>query len=127
MYITGIEDTALAERYLAIAWEAIAYVAERYGDRVYLGVGLPYNSALISLEEVELFGRRLAAIDSELQLCVLDHFPTFRRQELEWSHPTEMLAVKRLLERTGLKTVVVQTAVGHFGPFSGYPNLTSRV
>ncbi len=119
MRITGVEDTTLAQRYLTTAWEAIAYVAGRYGDRVYLGVGLPYNSALISLEEVELFGRRLAAIDSELQLCVLDYFPTFRRRELERPHPTEMLALKRLLEGTGLKTVVVQTAAGHFGPSSG--------
>ena len=127
MRITGIEDAALAQRYLTSAWEAIAYVAERYSDRVYLGVGLPYNSALISLEEVEVFGRRLAAIDSELQLCVLDYFPAFRRQELERPRPLEMLTVKRLLEGTGLKTVVVQTAAGHFGPSSGYPNLTSRV
>jgi len=116
MHITGLTDRALAERYLATAWEAIAYIVERYRERVFLGVGLPYNAALIGLDEVGEFGRRLAAIAPDVQLCVLDYFPTFRRRDLRRPSPEEMLRVKRLLENTGLRTVVVQTAVGHFGP-----------
>ena len=116
MRITGIADRALAERYLATAWDAIAYIADRYRKRVFLGVGLPYNRALIGLDEVQEFGRRLAAIRPDIQLCVLDYFPTFRRRDLRRPSLTEMLRVKRVLEETGLRTVVVQTAVGHFGP-----------
>ncbi len=116
MRITGIEDEALARRYLETAWSAIGYVASNYKDRVFLGVGLPYNKALISLEEVREFGRRLASIDPGVQLCVLDYFPTFRRRDIERPHPGEMLTVKRILEGVGLKAVVVQTAIGHIGP-----------
>ena len=116
MRITGIADRALAERYLATAWDAIAYIADRYREQVFLGVGLPYNRALIGLDEVQEFGRRLAAIRPDIQLCVLDYFPTFRRRDLRRPSLTEMLRVKRVLEETGLRTVVVQTAVGHFGP-----------
>lgn len=116
MHITGIADRALAERYLATVWDAIAYIADRYRDRVFLGVGLPYNRALIGLDEVQEFGRRLAAIRPDIQLCVLDYFPTFRRRDLRRPSLTEMLRVKRVLEETGLRTVVVQTAAGHFGP-----------
>jgi len=116
MRITGIKDKALARRYLETAWEAVEYVASNYRDRVFLGVGLPYNEALISLDEVREFGRRLASIDPGVQLCVLDYFPTFRRRDIRRPHPREMLTVKRILESTGLKAVVVQTAIGHIGP-----------
>jgi pyruvate formate lyase activating enzyme len=114
--ITGIADAALAGRYLDTAWQAVEYVTATYSDRVFLGVGMPYNRELVSLDEVGEFGRRLASIDPEVQLCVLDYFPTFRRQELHRPHPSDMLNVKRMLEGVGLRTVVVQTAIGHFGP-----------
>jgi pyruvate formate lyase activating enzyme len=117
MGITGIADQALAQRYLNTAWEAVAYVVENYRDRVFLGVGMPYNPALVSLQEVREFGQRLAAMDEGVQLCVLDYFPTFRRRwEIRRPYLNEMLAVKRTLEQTGLKAVVVQTVVGHIGP-----------
>ena len=114
--ITAIADAALAGRYLDTAWQAVEYVTATYSDRVFLGVGMPYNRELVSLDEVGEFGRRLASIDPEVQLCVLDYFPTFRRQELHRPHPSDMLNVKRMLEGVGLRTVVVQTAIGHFGP-----------
>jgi pyruvate formate lyase activating enzyme len=114
--ITGIADAALAGRYLDTAWRAIEHVVTTYSGRVFLGVGMPYNRELVSLDEVEEFGRRLASIDPEVQLCVLDYFPTFRRQALFRPHPSEMLNVKRMLEGAGLRTVVVQTAIGHLGP-----------
>lgn len=114
--ITGIADAALSRRYLDTAWQAVEYVITNYPDRIFLGVGMPYNRALVSLDEVEEFGRRLASIDPDVQLCVLDYFPTFRRQELRRPRPSEMLNVKRMLEGAGLRTVVVQTAIGHFGP-----------
>jgi pyruvate formate lyase activating enzyme len=114
--VTGVADATLAERYLETAWQAVEYIATTYPDRVFLGVGMPYNRELAGLDEVEAFGRRLADIDPEVQLCVLDYFPTFRRQGLRRPRPSEMLKVKRILEGTGLRTVVVQTAIGHLGP-----------
>ena len=121
MHITGITDRRLAKRYLNTAWEAVAYVAERYRGRIFLGVGLPYNRALIGLDEVRTFGRRLAAIDPDVQLCVLDYFPTFRRRELQRPGLADMLRVKRTLQTAGLRTVVVQTFMGHIGPGRSWP------
>jgi len=114
--ITGVADATLAQRYLDTAWGAIEYIAAAYADRVFLGVGMPYNSQLVGLDEVQAFGRRLAGIDPDVQLCVLDYFPTFRRRDLRRPHPQEMLQVKSILEGAGLRTVVVQTALGHVGP-----------
>jgi len=79
-------------------------------------VGLVYNKELVSLEEVVEAGERLASIGSDIQVTVLDYFPVFRRRNLRRPSPHEMLEVKRALEATGLKTVIVQTSRGHLGP-----------
>ena len=96
--------------------EAIAHIADHHQERVFLGVGLPYNHALIGLDEVQEFGRRLADIGPDIQLCVLDYFPTFRRRNLSRPSLSDMVRVKQTLKDTGLRTVIVQTAVGHLGP-----------
>lgn len=113
--ITGIEDKNLIRKYQQTQWRAIKHIAENYPD-VFLGVGLPYNSAFISLDEVYDFGTKLASIDPEIQLCVLDYFPTFRRKEIRRPNVNEMLKVKEALNDAGLRTVIVQTSKGHIGP-----------
>jgi hypothetical protein len=45
-------------------------VSGAYADRVFLGVGTPYNRELVGLHEVEAFGWRLARVDPEVQPCV---------------------------------------------------------
>lgn len=116
MRITGIRDRGLAENYLSTAWRAVEYVYGNYRDRVYLGVGLVYNRALISMEEIAEAGDRIASIDPNIQVTVLDYFPTFRRRWLRRPSLSEMLEVKRVLEERGLRTVIVQTELGHVGP-----------
>jgi len=116
MRVTGLGDRDLASKYLETAWRAIEYVYDGYRDRVYLGVGLVYNRELVSLEEVAKAGERLAAIGCDIQVTVLDYFPTFRRRNLKRPSHREMLDVKRVLEAAGLKVVIVQTSRGHAGP-----------
>ncbi|MBI5166884.1 MAG: radical SAM protein [candidate division NC10 bacterium] len=116
MRITGIKDRGLAERFLKTSWEAVSYLVEQYKGRVFVGVGLPYNRELISLDEVMEFGERLALIDPFVQLCVLDYFPSFKRRGLKRPSVDEMLSVKKTLNDAGLKTVIVQTEAGHRGP-----------
>lgn len=116
MRITGLKDRDLATKYLETAWKAIEYIYERYGDKVYLGIGLVYNRELVSLDEIAEAGRRIAAIDPRIQVTVLDYFPAFRRRDLKRPSVSEMLEVKKVLEDQGLKTVIVQTVAGHIGP-----------
>ncbi len=116
MRITGLEDRSQALSYLETAWKAIEYIHEYYSDRVYLGVGLVYNPALVSLDEIAEAGRRIASIDPHIQVTVLDYFPAFRRRDIRRPTVEEMLEVKRVLEEQGLKTVIVQTRIGHIGP-----------
>lgn len=116
MKITGIDDRDAANRYLETAWRAIEYIYEYYSDSVYLGIGLVYNKKLIDLDEIAEAGRRIASIDPRIQVTVLDYFPAFRRRDIERPTVREMIEVKKTLEDQGLKTVVVQTVLGHIGP-----------
>ncbi|MEM1515085.1 MAG: radical SAM protein [Candidatus Bathyarchaeia archaeon] len=114
--ITGITNRSLAERYLKTSWEAAKYLVDNYKDRVYIGIGIPYNSAFMSFDELAEIGDKIASINSEVQVCVLDYFPTFRRREIKRPSYGEMLKVKEILNGRGLKCVIVQTVYGHVNP-----------
>lgn len=116
MNITGVSDRSLAERYLRTSWEAAKYLIDNYKDKVYIGIGIPYNSAFMSFDELAEIGDRIASMDPEVQVCVLDYFPTFRRREIRRPSYKEMLKVKEILNGRGLKCVIVQTVYGHVGP-----------
>ena len=115
MEICGLVDGPLAERYLQTAWQAVRYVHDNY-PQVYLGVGIPYNGLLISLDEVIAMGRRIAEIDPWMQVCVLDYRPEFQRGDLVRPGFWDMMQVHYNLRDCGLLTVVCQTVKGKVGP-----------
>ncbi len=88
-HITGVQDKELAKKYLDTAWNALKYLTDNYTDKVFLGIGIPYNKDLISLDEVRKMGEKIYE---------------------------EMVNVWNVLTGTGLKTVICQTAKGHIGP-----------
>ena len=114
--ISGLTDTALAARLLGRAWDAVEFLLTNLWEKVFVGIGLPYNATLISSQELAAIGARLAALRPEVQVTVLDYRPEFRRLDLVRPGLAEMLGVKRLLERVGLRKVICQTAQGHLGP-----------
>ncbi len=116
MKITGIRNRPLAQRYLETAWRALDYLISEYSDRVFVGVGIPYNRAFMMEEELWEIGERIASISRDVQVVVLDYFPTFRNRRLRRPSFEEMLRVKRILGDAGLRTVIVQTSIGHIGP-----------
>ena len=116
MTITGINDEETARKYFENAWRILEYLVSSHSGRVYVGAGFAYNPAWMSLEEVAEIGDKVASIDPELQVTVLDYFPTFRRRHIRRPSVSEMLRVKEVLEERGLKTVIVQTKAGHIGP-----------
>jgi pyruvate formate lyase activating enzyme len=114
--ITGLKDRELALKYKEMAWHACQYVFERYQDRIFLGVGIPYNQDLISLSEIDRIGMRIRdEIDPSVQVCVLDYRPEFRSS---FPRPTyeQMKKVHQLLRGVGLTTVICQTEFGHITP-----------
>jgi pyruvate formate lyase activating enzyme len=70
----------------------------------------------MSVEELGMMGEKLFEIDPEIQVCVLDYRPEFKRLDLIKPSYEEMVAVHRVLSGKGLKTVTCQTEHGHIGP-----------
>jgi len=117
MKITGVTDQKLAEQYLENSWALTKYLIDNYyPEPLFIGVGVPYNKYFISLDEIREMGVRIANINPEVQVCVLDYFPTFRRLSMERPHVAEMRKVRETLLEAGLKTVLAQTEIGYVGP-----------
>ncbi len=118
MKITGLNDRELAEKYLKTSWNAVKYIIDNYyPEKVFLGIGIPYNKFFHpTLDEIYEIGYKIASMDPNVQVCVLDYRPEFRRINIRTPSVDEMLEVKKALEDTGLKTVIVQTSIGHIGP-----------
>jgi pyruvate formate lyase activating enzyme len=112
MHITGLSKE-LAERYKQSAWNAVRYIANQ---EIFLGIGIPYNKDLISLDEIKRMGEKIAEIDSEVQVCVLDYRPEFRRRNISRPSIEEIVEVYKALKDAGLKTVICQTVMGYIGP-----------
>jgi len=116
MRITNIRDTSLASKLLETEWKAVRYLVDRCFGRIFIGVGIPYNPSLISLDEIHKMGLKLAKIEPGLQVCALDYRPEFRRQDIKKPSFNEMVQVKQILEDAGLQCVICQTERGHIGP-----------
>jgi pyruvate formate lyase activating enzyme len=119
MLVSGLSDKKLAKRLFETEWKALEYLLDRYWEKVFIGVGIPYNPKLISLEEVREIGERLARWEPSVQVCALDYRPEFRRQDIVKPSYEQMLEVKRVLEEAGLRCVICQTERGHVGPRKG--------
>jgi len=122
--ITCLTDKELAQKYLDTAWNCVKYIADHYyPEKIFMGVGLPYNEIFYPneerrVEELSNWAERLCKIDPSIQVCILDYRPEFRSSLLKMSYPSpqEMKTVKSLLENVGLKCVTAQTREGHIGP-----------
>ena len=114
--ISGIKDRELATKLLETEWRAIKYLAEEYSDKIFVGIGIPYNEALMSTDELYEIGERIAGWSLEIQVCALDYRPMFRRMDIRKPTYEEMRQVKRILEESGLRCVICQTEFGMIGP-----------
>ena len=115
MRITGINDEILAEKYLETSWHAVKHIINHHPE-LFLGIGIPYNKSLISFEEVQEMGQKIAAIQNDVQVCLLDYRGEFRRKNLLLPSFQEMIKVKDILNKAGLKLVIARTPEGHIGP-----------
>ena len=113
MKITNIKSEDLAKKYLKTSWNAVKYILDEYYDRIFLGVGIPFNKTFMSLEEIYKIGSKLTEWKPELQVTVLDYRPEFRAQIINRPTYKEMLQVKNVLESCGLKKVICQTSGGY--------------
>lgn len=114
--ITGLGSDEFALRLLKQTWDGIEYMARRYRETLFIGIGVIYNTSLITGEEIMEIGRRLALINPGLQITLLDYSPQFRRRDIRRPSPGEMIDIWKLLKETGLECVTCQTLAGFYGP-----------
>ncbi len=105
MRITGLRNKELAQRCKGNAWNAVDYITHHYHDKVFIGVGIPYNEELISLEEIRRIGREIHNIDPSIQTTAMAYFDGGYRSQILWPSLDEMKAVHCILEEAGLITV----------------------
>lgn len=113
MKITKQKNKNLARKYLQTSWTAVKYIIDEYSDKVFMGVGIPFNKTFMSLDEVFEIGSKLTEWDPKIQVTVLDYRPEFRAQTIDRPTHKEMLEVKDTLEGSGLKKVICQTSGGY--------------
>lgn len=114
--ITGIKESELAKKLLDTEWRAVKYLVEKYSDKMFVGIGIPYNEALISLDEIYKIGERIAGWSPDIQVCALDYRPMFRRMDVRKPSYDDMQQIKKVLEDSGLRCVICQTEFGRIGP-----------
>lgn len=115
MRITGLKDRALAQKSRDIAWEAAKYTLSHYKGKVFVGIGIPYNRELITVEEIRRMGEDIYHLDPSVQVCVNNYRAEFRSS---FPAPTyeEMKAVHGALEAVKLTNVICQTSMGFIVP-----------
>jgi len=116
MRISGLKDRELGKKLLDTEWKAVKYLVEEYSDKMFVGIGIPYNEALISIEELYKIGERIAGWSPEIQVSALDYRPMFRQRDIRKPSYEEMRRVKKVLEESGLRCVICQTEFGMIGP-----------
>jgi pyruvate formate lyase activating enzyme len=113
--ITGIADKKLARKYLEVEWKAVRYILDNHPE-VFVGLGIPYNKDLISMDEIARIGELIFKLNPDIQVCALDYRPEFRAVRLSRPSLEEMMEVHQTLRGTGLKTVIAQTWRGYIDP-----------
>jgi pyruvate formate lyase activating enzyme len=113
--ITGLLDEDLVLKYMESAWQATRYLHDTHPE-VFMGIGIPYNSELISIDEIREMGEKIAEIDPWMQVCALDYRPEFKRLDLVKPSFWEMMQVHGILRDCGLESVICQTERGKIGP-----------
>ena len=99
------KNRGMAEKCKDNVWEAVDYIASKYHNKVFLGIGVPYNEELISMEEIRRIGREIRTIDPSIQTTVMTYWDGDFRSKIIWPSFEEMKVVRRLLEKEGLTTV----------------------
>jgi pyruvate formate lyase activating enzyme len=108
MKVTGVDNRELARRYLETSWQAIEYIVSEYSRKLYYVVAIPYHPAVISGDEIHAIGKRLASLDKNMDVNLIEYQPAFRMRYEEELSREEIERVKSLLNDAGLKKVWCQ-------------------
>ena len=113
---TGVGETELAKKFLKNAWTMLSAAMGIEG--LYVGVGIPFNPALIVDDELREIGTAISGIRRDIQVSLIDVRPAFRRNDIERPTVEEMLVAQRIMLESGLENVWALTPQGPVSPRS---------
>jgi len=108
--LTGINDPAVAERYMDNTWQGIGYILEKCEGRLFTVVGIPYHKDLVTAEELYLIGKKLAGINPEVPVNLIEYQPAFRKRDLAPFTEDDTNNAVQILHDAGLRNVLCQSA-----------------
>jgi len=106
--ITGVEDSQLAQFYLDRSWEAVKYIVNDYTGKLFYAVAIPYHPRLNSLEEVYGIGERLASLNRDIDVNLVEYHPAFRARGIPPASKEMVQRAVNLLYDAGLRNVWLQ-------------------
>ncbi len=105
--VAGVDEDE-AERLLSNVLSILEYIANEHED-VFLGVGIPYNPELTTMEEIKrLVDWIHSRLGEEVQVCFLDYRPEFRRMDMSPPRYEEMVELERYAKSLGFERVHAQ-------------------
>ena len=110
MSITGVGDRQLAQFYLNRSWEAVKYIINEYTGKLFYTVAIPYHPRLNSLEEVYQIGKKLASLNRDIDVNLVEYHPAFRARKLPPASREMIQKAVSLLYDAGLNNVWLQGA-----------------
>lgn len=108
MSITGVEDRELAQFYLDRSWEAVKYIINEYTGKLFYVVAIPYHPRLNSLEEVYRIGQRLASLNRDIDVNLVEYHPAFKARGIPRVSKEMVQRAVNLLYDAGLRNVWLQ-------------------
>ena len=104
----GTQSEKIARQYLETSWNAVRYLNETYGKKIFMAVSLPCHPRIHSKAELEDIGRSIAEINPEMPVTLIEYQPAFRLRDWPFLSPKIMEQAQKLLESTGLHKVIIQ-------------------
>lgn len=108
--LTGLKDEIIAARYLDNAWQVVRYIIEKCSDKLFTVVGIPFHKDLLTAEELYQIGRKLAAINPNVPVNLIEYQAAFRQRDLAYISEDETEKSLAILQDAGLRNVLCQRA-----------------
>jgi pyruvate formate lyase activating enzyme len=108
MSIAGVEDRQLAHFYLDRSWETVKHIVNEYTDKLCYVVAIPYHPRLNSLEEVYNIGKRLASLNRDIDVNLVEYHPAFRARKIPSASKDMVQRAVNVLYDSGLRNVWLQ-------------------
>jgi len=108
MSIAGVKDRQLAQFYLDRSWEAVKHIVNEYTGKLFYVVAIPYHPRLNSLEEVYRIGERLASLNRDIDVNLVEYHPAFRARGITPASQDMVQRAVNLLYDAGLRNVWLQ-------------------